>query len=100
MRGSRIEALTREHYLANEYDTLPESVRRRMTREEVATTHPNVVTRALGLDDSITIDALTVPAEPADVFVLTTDGFWKALPPLSVTKYVRTRANPGRWRGS
>jgi serine/threonine protein phosphatase PrpC len=92
VRGTKIEAVTREHYLVNEYDTLPERTRQQMTREEVATAYPNIVTRALGLDESIKVDASVVPAEHGDVFVLTTDGFWKAIPPEAIRDAVRADA--------
>lgn len=92
VRGARIEALTREHYLVNEYDSLPESTRQQMTREEVANAYPNVVTRALGLDESLDVDTRVVPVETGDVFVLTTDGFWRALPPEAIRDAVRADA--------
>lgn len=90
VRESTIDAITREHYLVNEYDSLPENTRRQMTREEVARAYPNVVTRAVGLDETIDVDRTIVPTQSGDVFVLTTDGFWKALAPEVIRNAVRT----------
>ncbi len=89
VRGRAIDALTKEHSLANEYDSLPESTRRQMGREDVARDFPNIVTRALGLDETIEVDTTILPASSGEVFVLTTDGLWQALSANAIRDAVR-----------
>ncbi len=70
VRGGQITLLTRDHSLLNDYllvmpDMTPEQ------REELP---KNVITRALGMQDTVTVDI--VPAQPqlGDKYVLCSDG--------------------------
>jgi protein phosphatase len=46
-----------------------------LSREEAATSvHKNVITRALGLQETVEVDLLQVPTAPGDLFLLCSDG--------------------------
>jgi protein phosphatase len=69
-RGGRLDQLTDDHSLVNE---LMKSGR--LSAEE-AETHPqrSVITRALGTDPDVDVDAFAVEAQDGDVFLLCSDG--------------------------
>ena len=70
LRDGRLEQLTDDHSL------VAELVRRGELSEAEAEVHPqrSVITRALGTDPDVDVDAFTVPAVPGDVFLLCSDG--------------------------
>jgi protein phosphatase len=70
LRDGRLEQLTDDHSLVNE---LLKSGR--LSREE-AETHPqrSVITRAVGTDPDVDVDAFAVPARSGDVFLICSDG--------------------------
>jgi len=70
LRDGRLEQLTEDHSLVNE---LLKSGR--LSPEE-AETHPQraVITRAVGTDPDVDVDAFPVPARDGDLFVLCSDG--------------------------
>ena len=70
VRDGRLEQLTEDHSLVNE---LMKSGR--LSPEE-AETHPqrSVITRALGTDPDVAVDAFTIKAQEGDVFLLCSDG--------------------------
>jgi protein phosphatase len=70
VRNGQLEQLTEDHSLVNE---LLKSGR--LSREE-AGTHPqrSVITRAVGTDPDVDVDAFTVGADVGDVFLLCSDG--------------------------
>ena len=70
VRGGELEQLTEDHSLVNE---LLKSGK--LSREE-AETHPqrSVITRAVGTDPDVDVDAFTVGAGEGDVFLLCSDG--------------------------
>jgi PPM family protein phosphatase len=70
LRGGRLEQLTEDHSLVNE---LLKSGR--LSREE-AGTHPqrSVITRAVGTDPDVDVDAFAVPARDGDLFFICSDG--------------------------
>ena len=70
VRGEHMEQLTEDHSLVNE---LVKSGR--LSRDE-AHLHPqrSVITRAVGTDTDVDVDAFTVEAEEGDVFLLCSDG--------------------------
>lgn len=70
IRGSVIEQLTSDHSLVNEARAIDPS----LTEEELASLPSNVITRALGLEAGVRVDAQTVRIAPGDVFVLCSDG--------------------------
>lgn len=70
IRGGRIIQVTEDH------SVVAEMVRRGTLSADAAESHParHVITRALGADADVQIDALRVDLEPADVVLLCTDG--------------------------
>jgi len=70
VRGGAISQLTSDHSLVNEYlMTMPE-----LTDEQRSELPKNVITRALGMQESVAIDLQSVQVEAGDVFVLCSDG--------------------------
>jgi serine/threonine protein phosphatase PrpC len=69
-RDGRLEQLTEDHSLVNEL------MKSGKLSPEEAETHPqrSVITRALGTDPDVDIDAFTVEAQMGDVFLLCSDG--------------------------
>jgi PPM family protein phosphatase len=70
IRDGDLEQLTEDHSLVG--DLMRSG---RLTPEE-ADSHPqrSVITRALGTDPEVSIDTITVDAEPGDLFLLCSDG--------------------------
>ena len=70
MRGGEVYQITKDHSL------VAELVRKGEITEEEAKDHPyrNIITRALGTDDTVAVDAQDVDTRPGDVFLLCTDG--------------------------
>lgn len=70
IRDGDMRRLTRDHTVATEY-----LERGTITPEEVAT-HPqrHVLTRALGLQEKVTVDEFEEPVEPGDRLLLCSDG--------------------------
>ncbi|MFM8827695.1 MAG: Stp1/IreP family PP2C-type Ser/Thr phosphatase [Actinomycetota bacterium] len=70
IREGRIIQVTQDH------SVVAEMVRRGALSADAAESHParHVITRALGVDADIDIDALRVDLEPGDVVLLCTDG--------------------------
>jgi protein phosphatase len=70
LRGNRLEQLTDDHSL------VAELVRRGELSERDAEVHPqrSVITRALGTDPDVDVDAFTWRPEAGDVYLLASDG--------------------------
>ena len=70
VRDGSIEQLTEDHSL------VAELMRDGRLSPEEAETHPqrSVITRALGTDPDVDVDAFTVDTRPGDVFILCSDG--------------------------
>ena len=70
VREDRLEQLTEDHSL------VAELVRSGKLSPEEAEVHPqrSVITRALGTEPEVDVDAFSVPARPGDVFMLCSDG--------------------------
>ena len=70
LHAGRLEQLTEDHSL------VAELVRSGRLSAEEAESHPqrSVITRALGTDPDVEVDAFSVPAEAGDVFLLCSDG--------------------------
>ena len=70
LRGGRIEQLTDDHSLVNEL------MKSGKLSAEEAETHPQraVITRALGTDPDVDVDAFAVAAQVGDVFLICSDG--------------------------
>ena len=70
IRGGHITQLTRDHSLLNDYLlVMPE-----MTQEQRDELPKNVITRALGMQDSVVVDLVPEQTQPGDRYVLCSDG--------------------------
>ncbi|MFO0762003.1 MAG: Stp1/IreP family PP2C-type Ser/Thr phosphatase [Byssovorax sp.] len=70
VRGGVIKQLTRDHSLLNDYLTaMPE-----LTEEQRAELPRNVITRALGMQDSVSVDLVSDEPQVGDVYLLCSDG--------------------------
>jgi protein phosphatase len=71
LRNGRITSLTRDHSLLEDWkDARPD-----LTEEEIRDfPHKNVITRALGMRDSVEVDSRALKIEDGDRFVLCSDG--------------------------
>lgn len=75
VRGGEITQLTRDHSLVNDYRVaMPH-----LTDEQMAGLPRNVITRALGMQESVVVDVLTDEPEEGDVYLLCTDGLSEAV---------------------
>ena len=70
VRGGKMEQLTEDHSLVNEL------MKSGKLSPEEAETHPQraVITRALGTDPDVDVDAFAVRAQDGDVFLICSDG--------------------------
>ena len=70
VRGEQMEQLTEDHSLVNEL------LKSGKLSEEEAQVHPqrSVITRAVGTDPDVDVDAFTIEAEEDDIFLLCSDG--------------------------
>jgi protein phosphatase len=70
LRGEEMEQLTEDHSLVNEL------VKSGRLSEKDALIHPqkSVITRAVGTDPDVEVDAFTIEAEDGDVFLICSDG--------------------------
>jgi protein phosphatase len=70
VRRGQIQQLTRDHSLVNDYLlVMPD-----MTEEQKEELPKNVITRALGMQDSVAVDMVPDDPEPGDIYVLCSDG--------------------------
>jgi protein phosphatase len=70
VRGGAIQQLTRDHSLINDYlMAMPE-----LTEEQRAELPKNVITRALGMQDSVSVDLVSDEPQLGDVYLLCSDG--------------------------
>jgi protein phosphatase len=70
MRGNAIEQLTEDHSLLNDYMKM-----KSMTQEEVENfPHKNVIVRALGMKETVKVDAILDTPHPGDTYLLCSDG--------------------------
>lgn len=70
VRGGKIELLTMDHSLVNDYlRAAPD-----LTQEQLAELPSNVITRALGMQENVVVDVQTVQPEIGDVYLLCSDG--------------------------
>ena len=85
LRGGELEQLTEDHSL------VAELVRRGELTPEEAQTHPkrSVITRALGTDVDVDVDAFTVKSAAGDVFLLCSDGLTTMVDAATVTDVVQ-----------
>jgi protein phosphatase len=70
IRAGKIDLLTRDHSLVNDYLMMMPD----MPKEAMDILPRNVITRALGMQDSVVVDLGTEGIEPGDRFLLCSDG--------------------------
>ncbi len=70
VRSGEIQQMTRDHSLVNDYLlAMPE-----LTEEQRSELPKNVITRALGMQDQVTVDLQSDDVVPGDLYVLCSDG--------------------------
>jgi protein phosphatase len=70
IRGGQISQMTRDHSLVNDYLlAMPE-----LTEEQRSELPKNVITRALGMQDHVSVDLQSDDAQVGDIYVLCSDG--------------------------
>jgi serine/threonine protein phosphatase PrpC len=70
MRNGRLDQLTEDHSLLNDYIKM-----NKLTPEEIESfPHKNVITRALGLQETVQVDVLREKVSLGDLYLLCTDG--------------------------
>ncbi len=70
VRDGKMEQLTEDHSLLNDYIKM-----KRLTEEEIANfPHKNVIVRALGMKEGVTVDTTLDRPQPGDIYVLCSDG--------------------------
>lgn len=70
VRKGQITQMTRDHSLVNDYLlAMPE-----LTEEQRSELPKNVITRALGMQDQVTVDLQADDVQPGDVYLLCSDG--------------------------
>ena len=80
MRNSRLEQITLDHSLVEEQVRLGRMDRLEAQRSPLR----NVITRALGTQNSVTPDVFELGIEPGDIFLLCSDGLTRELPDASI----------------
>jgi len=70
IRDGRIEQLTRDHSLLNDYLLLMPH----LTDAQKDELPKNVITRALGMQDSVNVDLVPIEPKPGDYYLLCSDG--------------------------
>jgi PPM family protein phosphatase len=86
LRDDRLEQLTDDHSL------VAELVRRGELSPQEAEVHPqrSVITRALGTDPDVDVDAFSVEARPGDVYLICSDGLSDMVDTATLEKIVRS----------
>jgi serine/threonine protein phosphatase PrpC len=70
VRGGSLEQLTEDHSLLNDYIKM-----KSMTQEEIDHfPHKNVIVRALGMKETVRVDAIYDKPMPGDLYILCSDG--------------------------
>jgi len=86
IRDGELTRLTRDHSLVGEL------MDRGKLTEEQAEVHPqrSVITRALGTDPDVDVDAFSVEARPGDVYLICSDGLSDMVDAATLEKIVRS----------
>jgi serine/threonine protein phosphatase PrpC len=86
VRNGRIQQMTRDHSLVNDYlAAMPD-----MTEEQRSELPKNVITRALGMQDNVEVDLQSDECQPGDVYVLCSDGLSGMITDEEIEKVVTT----------
>jgi protein phosphatase len=88
LRQGEFSLLTRDHSLVNDYrQAMPN-----LTEEQMAALPRNVITRALGMQESVIVDIQTDAPEPGDVYLLCSDGLSETLSEDEMTSTLATHS--------
>jgi serine/threonine protein phosphatase PrpC len=91
VRAGVIKQLTRDHSLINDYImAMPE-----LTEEQRAELPKNVITRALGMQDSVSVDLVSDEPQVGDVYLLCSDGLSGMLTDEQIMSIVDSSNEPG-----
>ena len=71
LRGDKIDQLTRDHSLLEDYKEAKPDM---SDEEERNFPHKNVITRALGMRETVQVDIRAYKIEPNDIYILCSDG--------------------------
>lgn len=75
LRDGEFELMTRDHSLVNDYrQAMPH-----LTEEQMAALPRNVITRALGMQESVVVDIQSDRPLPGDVYLLCSDGLSESI---------------------
>jgi protein phosphatase len=86
VRNGRIQQMTRDHSLVNDYlAAMPD-----MTEEQRSELPKNVITRALGMQDNVEVDLQSDECQPGDVYVLCSDGLSGMITDEEIEQVVKT----------
>ncbi len=90
IRGESIGPLTADHSL------VAEQVRRGMMTEEEAERSPqkNIITRALGIEDTVDVDLDEIPLMLGDTILLCSDGLTRGVTPAEILDVIRREKEP------
>ncbi len=90
IRGETIQPLTADHSL------VAEQVRRGLMTEEEAERSPqkNIITRALGIEDTVDVDLDEIPLMQGDGVLLCSDGLTRGVKPAEILDVVRRAREP------
>ena len=90
IRGETIQQLIEDHSL------VAEQVRRGLLTEEEAERSPqkNIITRALGVDDTVDVDLDEVPLMRGDRVLLCSDGLTRGVKPAEILEVIRGEKEP------
>lgn len=90
VRGPSIQQLTRDHSLINDYlMAMPD-----LTEEQRAELPKNVITRALGMQDSVAVDLVSDEPQLGDVYLLCSDGLSGMLADDQIRDVVESSQDP------
>ena len=89
-RGQKLEQLTVDHSLRNEARVSNP----RISEAELRAIPGNVITRAIGNQPKLQIDAQSIMARPGDVYVLCSDGIPRELDDASIIETLRVSIDP------
>jgi protein phosphatase len=90
VRAGVIKQLTRDHSLINDYImAMPE-----LTEEQRAELPKNVITRALGMQDSVSVDLVSDEPQVGDVYLLCSDGLSGMLTDEQIMSIVDSSSEP------
>ncbi len=91
VREGKIEQLTRDHSLINDYLlAMPD-----LTDEQRSELPKNVITRALGMQDQVVVDLQHDDPQPGDIYILCSDGLSGMIEDSEIQNIIQKSANIG-----